>query len=64
MKKGDRRIGYEDRLKIKEMCKKGMSVQKIAAEVGFHRATIYNELKRGGDGSVEKYDAEKAQKAI
>ena len=38
----------------------GVKVSAIADEVGVHRATIYNELKRGG----EPYRAEVAQKAL
>ena len=50
MKKGDKRITYADRQKITD----------IAKAVGFHRATIYNELKRGGT----PYWAEVAQRSL
>ena len=40
--------------------KSGAKVTEIAQAVGVHRATIYNELKRGG----EPYRAEIAQKAL
>ena len=48
MKKGDKRITYADRQKIEAMERTGAKVTDIAKAVGFHRATIYNELKRGG----------------
>lgn len=60
MKKGDKRITFTDRLTIEEMKKAGARVVDIAAKVGVHRATIYNELKRGG----EPYTAEEAQRSI
>lgn len=36
-----------DRLKIEQMLKAGYRVVEIAAKLGVHRSTIYNELKRG-----------------
>lgn len=47
-----KRLQYEDRKKIEEMCQRGVSVGEMAIEMGVHRATIYNELARGG---VERY---------
>lgn len=44
MKKGDKRITYADRQKIEAMERTGAKVTDIAKAVGFHRATIYNEL--------------------
>lgn len=60
MRKGNKRINYTDRMKIEAMVKTGAKVIEIAEAVGVHRATIYNELKRGG----EPYRAEEAQKTI
>ena len=60
MRKGNKRINYTDRKKIEAMVKTGAKVIEIAEAVGVHRATIYNELKRGG----EPYKAEAAQKTI
>ena len=48
MRKGNRRLNYEDRQKIEKMAEQGARVIVIADTIGFHRATIYNELKRGG----------------
>ena len=58
MRKGNRRLNYEDRQKIEWMNNKGIRVIEIAESIGVHRATIYNELKRGGI----PYKADTAQK--
>lgn len=60
MRKGAKRLNYADRQRIESMKKNGAKVTEIAQAVGVHRATIYNELKRGG----EPYRAEIAQKAL
>ena len=60
MKKGDKRITYADRQKIEAMERTGAKVTDIAKAVGFHRATIYNELKRGRT----PYRAEVAQRSL
>ena len=60
MRKGDKRLKYEDRKEIEKMKNDGVRVVVIAEKIGFHRATIYNELKRGGT----PYRAEVAQKTI
>ena len=60
MKKGNRRLNYEDRKRIEIMKLKGIRVIEIADSIGVHRATIYNELKRGGT----PYKAEIAQKSV
>lgn len=60
MRKGDKRLKYEDRKEIEKMKNDGVSVVVIAEKIGVHRATIYNELKRGGT----PYRAEVAQKTI
>lgn len=40
-------LSWDDRLKIEAGLKHGDSVQEIADDIGVHRNTIYNELKRG-----------------
>lgn len=60
MRKGNRRLNFADRQTIEKMHTAGAKVAAIADEVGVHRATIYNELKRGG----EPYRAEVAQKQL
>ena len=60
MRKGDKRLKYEDRKEIEKMKNDGVRVVVIAEKIGVHRATIYNELKRGGT----PYRAEEAQKTI
>lgn len=56
MKKGDKRITYADRQKIEAMERTGAKVTDIAKAVGFHRATIYNELKRDFWGNFPSKD--------
>lgn len=60
MRKGNRRLTFADRQQIEKMVSAGEKVVNIAETVGVHRATIYNELKRGG----EPYRAEIAQRAL
>lgn len=60
MRKGDKRLKYEDRKEIEKMKNDGVRAVVIAEKIGVHRATIYNELKRGGT----PYRAEVAQKTI
>lgn len=60
MRKGNRRLNYEDRKQIEKMKKQGERVIVIADTIGVHRATIYNELKRGGT----PYRAEVAQRTV
>lgn len=60
MRKGGRRLNFSDRQIIEKMHTSGARICDIANTVGVHRATIYNELKRGG----EPYRAETAQKAL
>ena len=38
---------FSDRLKLEAYLKIGLSVNDIAAALGFNRSTIYRELKRG-----------------
>ena len=60
MKKGNRRLNYKDRQKIEKMIEQGERVVVIADTIGFHRATIYNELQRGGT----PYRADVAQMTV
>ena len=60
MRKGYKRLKYADRKEIEKMKNDGVRVVVIAEKIGVHRATIYNELKRGGT----PYRAEVAQKTI
>lgn len=60
VRKGNRRLNYEDRKQIEKMKKQGERVIVIADTIGVHRATIYNELKRGGT----PYRAEVAQRTV
>ncbi len=60
MKKGNRRLNYEDRKRIEKMKESGERVTIIADTIGFHRATVYKELQRGG----VPYRAEIAQKTV
>lgn len=60
MRKGNKRLNFADRERIEKMVKAGAKVTDIAVAVGVHRATIYNELKRGG----EPYCANVAQRTL
>ncbi len=60
MRKKNKRLSYDDRRKIEQMKQEGERVAKIADIIGVHRATIYNELKRGGT----PYRAETAQRKM
>lgn len=57
----------EDRHILEEMYDSGASVNAIAEKLGRHYATIYNELKKGYTGEMDKngrpgYKAEISQK--
>lgn len=58
-----KRLSYEDRKTIEEMCRNGKKADEIAAAMDVHRATIYHELQRGG-GNRQQYSADMAQRAI
>ena len=60
MRKGNRRLNFEDRKVIEELMRRRERIVVIADTVGVHRATIYNELKRSG----VPYNAEEAQKTV
>ena len=55
-----RHLNYNDRKKIEKLSKEGLSMRKVARELGFHPATIYREIKRGG--GIGNYNANIAQK--
>lgn len=40
-----KRLSYEDRKTIEEMCRNGKKADEIAAAMDVHRATIYHELR-------------------
>lgn len=40
-------LSWNDRLRIEAGLKHGLKVQQIADEIGVHRNTVYNEIKRG-----------------
>lgn len=60
MRKGDKRLRYEDRQKIERMTAQNERVIVIADAIGVCRQTIYNELKRGGT----PYRADVAQRTV
>ncbi|MBR1392132.1 MAG: IS30 family transposase [Lachnospiraceae bacterium] len=67
-KKGSHQLTRADRIKIEALLKEGFSKPQIAAHLGVHRSTIYNELKRGeyehlnGDWTTEmRYSPDIAQ---
>ncbi|MEA4934760.1 MAG: IS30 family transposase [Lawsonibacter sp.] len=57
----------DERLKLEALHRAGLSVARIARELGFCRQTIYNEIRRGiyihdcGWRDEERYSADKAQ---
>lgn len=59
-RKQTKRLNYEDRKKIERLYSSGARIDEIAAKIDVAAATIYRELKRGG----EPYKAEVAQKSI
>lgn len=60
MRKGDKRLRYEDRQKIERMTAQNERVIVIADTIGVCRQTIYKELKRGGT----PYRADVAQRTV
>lgn len=59
----------KDRKVLARRWGRGDSATVIAKEMGFSNATIYTELKRGADGSLDgnkrpHYDAERGQAAF
>lgn len=60
MRKKYHHLKSEDRLKLYSMLLEGMGLQAVAAELGFHKSTIYRELRRY---QVSKVDKQKDLKA-
>jgi IS30 family transposase len=56
-----KKMKFEDRKTIERMLKAGNDVTEIANEVGVHKVTIYNEIRRCPKG---EYAAEKAQATL
>lgn len=44
-----KRIRFDDRKKIEELCAEEKTVEEIAAIIGVNSSTIYRELARGGE---------------
>lgn len=62
-------LTFEDRQKIEVWHARGDRPLEIAARLGVHTATIYNELKRGYTGERDEqqreiYSAEQAQRTV
>lgn len=55
-----KRIRFEDREQIERLLKEGKTTDEIALRIGVNSATMFREMKRGGD----PYRAETAQKAL
>ena len=55
-----KRISYADRKVIEALLKKNKRIVEIADALGCHRATIYEEIKRGGT----PYKADVAQRTL
>jgi IS30 family transposase len=60
LKKVGKRLNFQNRQRIESMMQAGEKVVVIAEAVGVHRATIYQELKRGGT----PYRADVAQRTF
>lgn len=60
MRKPYKKLTYKDRQQIEAMLNAGATPKELARETGVCIATIYRELKKGG----ETYKADVAQKAI
>ena len=55
-----KRLRFEDRKRIENLCAAGKTVDEIALIIGVHSTTMYRELERGGD----PYRAEVAQRSV
>ena len=62
MPKGYRHLTYDKRCQIYALLKSGCSKAEVARQIGVHRSTVTNELKRntGGNGYRYKQAQEKA----
>lgn len=64
-----RRMVFADRQKIATLYKNNERVEAIAEALGYNRASVYEELKRGFTGEMDKsgrpeYSAELAQRKV
>ena len=64
-----RHLTLKDRMELEALYEKGRGVEQIAAKLKVHRSTVYNELKRGDTGEMDKngrmgYSAELAQRTV
>lgn len=64
-----RHLTLQDRMELESLYEKGCGVEQIAAQLKVHRSTVYNELKRGDTGEMDKngrigYSAELAQRTV
>ena len=62
-------IMFADRQRIETLYLAGMMPVEIAAKIGVHHATVYNELRRGDTGEIDRngrigYSAELAQSRV
>ena len=62
-----KQLTLKDRKRLETLYGSGTSVLEIAGEMGVHHSTIYNELRRGDTGEMDRngrsgYSAELAQK--
>ena len=62
-------LTYSDRQTLAKMYAKEISVLEISKEIGCHPQTIYDELKRGATGELDKayrpiYDPDLAQRTV
>lgn len=55
-----KRIRYEDRQRIEKLYSEGKTVDEIALIIGVNSATMFREIRRGG----EPYQAEVAQRSL
>ncbi|MCD8366102.1 MAG: helix-turn-helix domain-containing protein [Clostridiales bacterium] len=55
-----KKLRFEDRQRIEQLCADGKTVDEMALIIGVHSSTMYRELERGGD----PYSAEAAQRNI
>lgn len=64
-----RHLTLKDRVELEALYSKGRGIEEIAAKLKVHRSTVYNELKRGDTGEMDRngrieYSAELAQQRI
>ena len=65
--KSYKHLTLQDRRTLEELYAGGCNADEIAEKLGVHRATVYNELKRGDTGEMDDngrigYSAETAQR--